>query len=69
MVTCAPPRIPPALIDQLAEGGCMVIPVGSEHGLQTLYRAVKVNGKLKKEGVCPVRFVPMVGDRDERFMS
>jgi len=62
MVTCAPPRIPAALINQLTEGGRMVIPVGPEHGLQTLYRITKIKGKLKKEGICPVRFVPMVED-------
>ena len=41
MVTCAPRRIPDALISQLAEGGRMVIPVGPEDGIQMLYRITK----------------------------
>lgn len=60
MVTCAPQCVPQALIDQLAEGGRMVIPVGPEHGVQMLYRITKVDGRLKKEPICHVRFVPMI---------
>lgn len=60
MVTCAPPRIPGALVEQLAEGGRMVIPVGPENGIQMLYRIVKQKDELKKEEIYPVRFVPMI---------
>ncbi|MFO7154177.1 MAG: protein-L-isoaspartate(D-aspartate) O-methyltransferase [Caldicoprobacter oshimai] len=60
MVTCAPERVPKALIDQLAEGGRMVIPVGPEHSVQMLYRITKVDGRLNKEPICHVRFVPMI---------
>ena len=60
MVTCAPRRIPDALISQLAEGGRMVIPVGPEDGIQMLYRITKEKGALKEEEIYPVRFVPMV---------
>ena len=60
MVTCAPPRIPGALVEQLAEGGRMVIPVGPENGIQMLYRIVKQKDELKKEDIYPVRFVPMI---------
>lgn len=60
MVTCAPRYIPDALIDQLAQGGRMVIPVGPEYGVQTLYLVTREEGRLNREPVCQVRFVPMI---------
>ncbi len=62
MVTCAPERVPEALMAQLAEGGRMVIPVGPRDSVQMLYRITKVDGKLNKEPICHVRFVPMISD-------
>ena len=61
IVTCAPDRIPQPLVDQLKEGGRMVIPVGTT-GHQTLYVLHKKNGKLDQRAVVPVRFVPMTGN-------
>jgi len=58
IVTCAPPGIPQALIEQLAEGGRMVIPVGVHW--QELKLLEKLNGRIKTTGVIPVRFVPMI---------
>lgn len=58
IVTAAPPEIPKALIEQLAEGGRMVIPVGTSY--QQLEVVVKENGVIKRSVVIPVRFVPMV---------
>ncbi|HUT62573.1 MAG TPA: protein-L-isoaspartate(D-aspartate) O-methyltransferase, partial [Anaerolineae bacterium] len=60
IVTCAPEDIPPALIEQLKEGGRMIIPVGSVGGVQELVRVVKREGRVKTEDVLPVRFVPMI---------
>ena len=60
IVTAAPQDIPPALIEQLKEGGRMIIPVGPVGGVQNLIRGVKKSGKLKTKDVLPVRFVPMV---------
>ncbi len=60
IVTCAPEKIPAALVEQLKEGGRMIIPVGPEGTIQKLVMAVKKKGKLNKENVMPVRFVPMV---------
>ena len=57
IVTCAPDSIPQPLLDQLAEGGRMVIPVGSAY--QNLILIEKKGGQLKKSTVAPVRFVPM----------
>lgn len=62
IVTCAPDRVPEALVEQLNEGGRMVIPVGPHGGTQMLYLIKKRKGKLKKEKICPVRFVPMIED-------
>lgn len=64
IVTCAPPYIPEPLIDQLAEGGRMVIPVGSLY--QELKLLEKKNGGLKSESIVPVRFVPMTGKHIEK---
>ncbi len=58
VVTAAAPEIPPPLIDQLAEGGRMVIPVGSTFSIQNLVLVTKTNGKIKKTNLMPVRFVP-----------
>jgi protein-L-isoaspartate(D-aspartate) O-methyltransferase len=61
LVTAAPDRIPQPLLDQLAPGGRMVIPVGS------FFQELKVlskdrNGKITEKDILPVRFVPMTGE-------
>ena len=58
IVTCAPDKVPPPLIDQLKDGGRLVIPVG-ERFAQELYLLEKKNGQLKESVTLPVRFVPM----------
>ncbi len=58
IVTCAPTHIPQPLVDQLAEGGRMVIPVG-ERGAQKLVLLTKKQGKVVETDIFPVRFVPM----------
>jgi len=58
IVTCAPDAVPQPLVDQLKEGGRMVIPVGSGF-TQELYLLEKKDGKVHKRAVLPVRFVPM----------
>ena len=58
IVTCAPDKVPQPLMDQLKEGGRMVIPVG-ERFAQQLYLLEKQNGQLKESVTLPVRFVPM----------
>ena len=61
MVTAAPEEIPDMLVEQLAEGGIMVIPVGKQFDIQYLWVITKeIGGSLKKEKILPVRFVPMV---------
>lgn len=58
LAACAPPEVPPALMDQLAEGGRMILPVGEI--VQRLVRLRKRRGGLDREEDLPVRFVPMV---------
>lgn len=60
IVTCAPERVPQPLVDQLKEGGRMIIPVGPA-GDQELYLLQKKEGRVEKHAVLPVRFVPMTG--------
>lgn len=61
IVTCSPDHIPRPLIDQLAVGGRMVIPISYLSNVQTLILIEKgKNGKLKKTDLIPVEFVPLI---------
>ena len=60
IVTCSPEKVPQPLVDELAEGGRMIIPVG-ERFEQMLYRYTKKDGKLVAEPLRPTLFVPMTG--------
>src|SRR5437588_574274 len=62
IVTCAPDKVPQPLIDQLKDGGRMVIPVGDIFA-QQLYLLEKKNGQLKQSATLPVRFVPMSSEQ------
>ncbi|MBN1306517.1 MAG: protein-L-isoaspartate(D-aspartate) O-methyltransferase [Chitinispirillaceae bacterium] len=59
IVTCAPTHLPAPLVEQLKEGGTMIIPFG-ERGTQELVLLTKKGGSIVEEGLIPVRFVPMV---------
>jgi protein-L-isoaspartate(D-aspartate) O-methyltransferase len=61
IVTAAADSVPQILIDQLAEGGIMVVPVGAERGDQVLLRLTKTPDGLHQEILTEVRFVPLVG--------
>jgi protein-L-isoaspartate(D-aspartate) O-methyltransferase len=61
MVTCAAGHIPPPLLEQLAPGGRMVIPVGKLFGTQYLILVTKnTDGTISSRMTLPVRFVPLV---------
>ena len=60
IATAAPEEIPPALVEQLAEGGRLIIPVGPWSGYQTLWKVIKVKGRLVKIDLGGVAFVPFV---------
>ena len=65
IVTCAPEKVPQPLVDQLKDGGRMVIPVG-ERFAQQLYLLEKKNGQLKESATLPVRFVPMLREGEKK---
>jgi protein-L-isoaspartate(D-aspartate) O-methyltransferase len=60
VVTAAAPKIPPPLLEQLAEGGRMVIPVGQSEN-QELLQVRKVGGETTSRVLHYCRFVPLVG--------
>ena len=60
IVTAAPLKIPPLLIEQLREGGRMIIPVGNTHSVQVLKLVTKTDSGITEKELLPVRFVPMV---------
>lgn len=64
IVTAAPEEIPPRLIEQLKEGGKMIIPIGGESSFQYLVLVEKKKGEVIEKGMLPVRFVPFTRDRN-----
>jgi protein-L-isoaspartate(D-aspartate) O-methyltransferase len=60
IVTAAAPELPATLLDQLAIGGIMVLPLGPERGDQDLYRLRKTADGIERERLAPVRFVPLL---------
>ncbi len=62
LVTAAPEIIPQPLIDQLAEGGRLVVPVGPQGEIQTLTLVTKEKGEVQRTHLTGVRFVPMTGE-------
>jgi protein-L-isoaspartate(D-aspartate) O-methyltransferase len=60
IVTAAAEREPPTLVDQLAEGGIMVLPIGPHHGAQHIIKLTKSQTGIVRETLIPVRFVPLL---------
>lgn len=61
IVTAAPSEVPPALLEQLASGGRLVMPVGSRHAQELLVIDKDDNGRLHERRTLPVAFVPLTG--------
>jgi protein-L-isoaspartate(D-aspartate) O-methyltransferase len=60
LVTAAPEQVPQALVDQLREGGRMIVPVGAVHAVQQLRLIEKdASGNVSTRNIAPVRFVPL----------
>ncbi len=64
LVAAAAGHVPQALADQLAEGGILVIPVGTPSG-QDLQAFHKIGGQLRPRWLSGCRFVPLVGAQDD----
>lgn len=69
IVTAAPETVPPALVDQLAVGGTLILPVGPQHGAQELRILTKTAAGVTTERSLPVQFVPMVKPPKEQGES
>lgn len=65
IVTCSPESVPQPLVDQLKEGGRMVIPVGQRYQ-QTLTLLEKRDGELHQKALEPTLFVPMTGTAEQQ---
>lgn len=61
IVTAAAPDLPDPMLDQLADGGRLIVPVGTRHS-QRLVRAVRRGDEIRHELLTEVRFVPLVGE-------
>jgi len=66
VVTAAPDHLPEALVEQLADGGLLVVPVGPQTRDQRLERHWKKDRRLVREDLGAVRFVPMVHSEPPR---
>jgi protein-L-isoaspartate(D-aspartate) O-methyltransferase len=60
MVTAAAEEIPDALVEQLGEGGKMLLPLGPRSGTQHIVKLSKTAGTLTRENLIAVRFVPLL---------
>ena len=63
IVTCSPEKVPKPLVEQLRDGGRMIVPVGERYQ-QTLYLFEKKAGKLSSLALLPTLFVPMTGEAE-----
>ncbi len=63
LVAAAPPEIPEKLLEQLAVGGIMLIPIGKEHGVQELQRVIRTPSGYEIECLEPVSFVPFLSGK------
>lgn len=64
LVTAAPLEIPEILLQQMALGGVMVIPIGKSGGKQTLQRVTRTENGFKVEELEPVTFVPFLSGKE-----
>ena len=64
IVTCAANHIPPSLVEQLADGGKLVLPIGPPGDYQTLWEVTKKGEQITKRDVTGVCFVPLTGGHE-----
>ncbi|MBN8919940.1 MAG: protein-L-isoaspartate(D-aspartate) O-methyltransferase [Rhizobiales bacterium] len=63
IVTAAADGVPQALVDQLADGGTMLLPLGAHDGVQTIVRLRRKGAAIAREDLIAVRFVPLLPGR------
>jgi len=63
IITCAPQTVPEPLIEQLAQGGRLIVPLGDDFQMLTLFS--KTGDDFQRDELIPVRFVPMKGKIEE----
>lgn len=61
VVAAVAPRVPPPLLEQLADGGRLVAPVAGAEGGQVLIRVTRRGGEFSPERLGPAQFVPLIG--------
>ncbi len=66
IVTCASPRLPPLLVDELKEGGRLIIPLGDARQFQTLTLVTRTADGIRTKEISGVRFVPMTGEAQKK---
>ena len=66
IVTAGAEEIPKPLVEQLKNGGKMIIPVGPHRGVRQLVRVEKKDGKIRKKELMAVRFVPFTRNNEEQ---
>ena len=60
IVTAAAETIPEALVEQLADEGVMLLPLGPQSGTQHIVKVTKAGGEVQQDELIPVRFVPLL---------
>ncbi len=69
IVTAAAETIPQALVDQLAEGGILILPLGEHGGPQRIVKLTKTADGMRQEDLIWVRFVPLLPGRRANFRA
>ena len=69
IVTAAAEDIPQALVDQLGEGGIMVLPLGPHDDAQVIVTLTKTEQGLARENLIGVRFVPLLPGKSARIVT
>lgn len=67
MVTAATAEIPHALVDQLAMGGLMILPLGPQSGAQSIVKLTKTEAGVAQERLIAVRFVPLLAGKAQEL--
>jgi protein-L-isoaspartate(D-aspartate) O-methyltransferase len=61
IVTAAPDHVPQPLVQQLRDGGRLIVPIGPQGGFQSLWQITRRGDELEAANIADVRFVPLVG--------